>query len=43
MTQHPQPLGPVTLKQAAALVKEASGADTAAIEDLESIVASAPG
>ena len=39
MTQHPQPLGPVTLKQAAALVKEASGADTAAIADLESIVA----
>ncbi len=39
MTQHPYPVGPVTLKQAAALVKEASGADTAAIADLESIVA----
>ncbi len=42
MTQPPYPagtVGPVTLELAAALVKEASGADTAAIEDLESIVA----
>lgn len=42
MTQPPYPVGPVgpvTLELAAALVKEASGADSAAIEDLESIVA----
>ncbi len=42
MTQPPYgagTVGPVTLELAAALVKEASGADTAAIEDLESIVA----
>ncbi len=43
MTQPPYPVGPVTLELAAALVIEASGADTAAIEDLESIVTSAPG
>jgi len=39
MTQPPYPVGPVTLELAAALVKESSGADTTAIEDLESIVA----
>jgi len=39
MTQPPCPVGPVTLELAAALVKESSGADTTAIEDLESIVA----
>ncbi len=39
MTQHPYPVGPVTLEEAAALVQQASGADTTAIEGLESIVA----
>ena len=38
MTQHPYPVGPVTLEEAAALV-QASGADTTAIEGMESIAA----
>lgn len=40
MTRHlHRPVGSVTLEEATALVEVASGADTAAIEDLESIVA----
>lgn len=40
MTRHlHRPAGSVTLAEATALVEVASGADTAAIEDLESIVA----
>lgn len=39
MTQRSYPVGPVTLQEAAALVQQASGADTTAIEDLESVVA----
>lgn len=38
MTQHPYRAGAATLAEAAALVEAACGADTAAIDALESIV-----
>jgi len=38
MTQHLYPAGAATLQEAAALVEAASGADTAAIDALKSIV-----
>ena len=39
MSEHSFTFGPVTPAQAAALVEAASGADSAAIEALESVVA----
>ena len=38
MTPHPHPIGSATMEEAVALVEAASGADSAAIDALESVV-----